>query len=335
MKNYDDGVKLQVLNMDLESDYRKQILTDKQIIDRRWRKTEKAMRQAYPHIVKAYRQIGDDLLDMLKDIDFTYEKLNKTVTPKVRRYVSDKIETWGDLGLLTGYLGYLASTHTWTYKSVLRLLICGCYANRFRKIKRVSNDVFKVASVDAYAQSIADRGVSRFVLLTLPIILSFAMMPVIGNTYIEYLDGVLISQVEQAEGFLLVNLQRSIDIDENGLKIVLIKQIHRILKVNGNKFSGGLDDATRNVSNEAYTFEPENRNQRVRFIAEMDERTTEMCRSLNNQIFNTVDENEFIRYSDSAKQNVKVKCKGLVQGLNMPPINDHFHWCRSTLTYQV
>ena len=335
MKNYDDGVKLQLLDMPLESEYKNEILTDDEIIERRWKKTDRALKKAYPFIVKAYRQIGDDLIDMLKDIDFTYEKLNKTVSPKVRRYVEDRIEFWSDSGLLTGFLGYLVSTHTWTYKSVLKMLICGIYANRFKRIKKVSNDVFKVASVDAYAQSITDRRINDFVLLTLPVILSFAVMPVMGTTYIEYLDGVIMSQVEQAESFLLVSLQQNVEISENALKVVITKQIHRILKIKNGKYSGGLDDATRNVSNQAYTYEPKNNNQQVRFIAHIDERTTEMCRSLNGQIFNTVDENVFKRYSANSGRVVEVRCKGLVQGLNMPPIQDHFHWCRSTLTYQI
>lgn len=327
-------VKLQILEEDLEKDYKKQILSDEEIIERRWKKTERALKKAYPHIVKAYRQIGDDLMDMLKDIDFTYDKLNKTVSPKVRRYVEDCIEVWGDYKLMTGFLGYLASTHTWTYKSVLKLLICGIYANRFRKIKTVSYDVFKISSVDAYSQSISDREEKNFPLLTLGMILSFAVMPVMGTTYIEYLESVEMSQVEQMESFLLVSLQ-SVEINENALKVVLMKQVNRILKVNKDKFSGGLDDATRNVSNQTYTYEPKNRNQKVRFVAEIDDRTTMMCRSLNNQIFNTIDENVFKRYSANNERVIEVHCKGLVQGLNMPPIQDHFHWCRSTLTYQV
>ncbi len=30
---------------------------------------------------------------------------------------------------------------------------------------------------------------------------------------------------------------------------------------------------------------------------------------------------------------VKCRCYGLVTGLNLPPINDGFHWCRSTIKY--
>lgn len=42
--------------------------------------------------------------------------------------------------------------------------------------------------------------------------------------------------------------------------------------------------------------------------------------------------------NDIAKQMEKqqsIDVFGLIQGLNLPPINDNFHWCRSTLTYQI
>ena len=32
---------------------------------------------------------------------------------------------------------------------------------------------------------------------------------------------------------------------------------------------------------------------------------------------------------------MRVKVKGLVLGINLPPISHHFHFCRSTITYQV
>lgn len=330
MKTHD--VKLEILDEKLDQRYTFEELTDEQIVERRWKKTERALKKTYPYVIRAYRMVGDDVLDTLKTIGFTYDRLNQKVNSKVKRYVQDQIESWHDLGLVTGYLQYLISTHTWTYKSVLKLLICGIYAKRLKKVKTVSNDVFKVSAVDAYNQSIADRREDKFPLLTLAVILSFCTMPVTQNTYLEYLDGVLMSQVDQMEVFVLMSLQ-SVEIDENALKITLIKQAHRILKVNDDKFSGALDDATRNVSNQAYTWGP--KNQKVRFVAVIDEKTTRMCKSLNGQIFNTIDENTFTRYSDLNKADITVTCKGLVQGLNMPPISDHFHWCRSTLTYQI
>ena len=72
---------------------------------------------------------------------------------------------------------------------------------------------------------------------------------------------------------------------------------------------------------------------KARFIAVMDDRTTKMCKSLNGQIFNVRGENVFKRWSESRGGIATFKCRGLQLGLNLPPINDGFHWCRSTIEY--
>lgn len=72
---------------------------------------------------------------------------------------------------------------------------------------------------------------------------------------------------------------------------------------------------------------------KVKFIAVEDNATTKMCNSLNNQIFNVHDWNEFYRYSKANDKMVKYRCFGLIPGLNMPPIDDGFHWCRSYIQY--
>ena len=58
-----------------------------------------------------------------------------------------------------------------------------------------------------------------------------------------------------------------------------------------------------------------------------------MCKSLDGQEFFVDEENTFKRYSATEKNLASYKCRGLVQGLNLPPINDHFHWCRSIIMY--
>lgn len=63
-----------------------------------------------------------------------------------------------------------------------------------------------------------------------------------------------------------------------------------------------------------------------------------MCHSLDGQLFYINKKNEFNRYYGETQKDLrieKIKCFGLVIGLNLPPISHHFHWCRSTITYQV
>ena len=60
-----------------------------------------------------------------------------------------------------------------------------------------------------------------------------------------------------------------------------------------------------------------------------------MCESMNNMLFFVNDWNKFYRYSDIDGRDVLYTVKGLEQGINLPPINNHFHWCRSTVTYLI
>ncbi len=74
---------------------------------------------------------------------------------------------------------------------------------------------------------------------------------------------------------------------------------------------------------------------KIRFVAVMDEKTTKMCKSLDRQLFNVHKKNTFTRWSDSDQAMKTYTCDGLVVGLNLPPINNHFHWCRSTIIYNI
>lgn len=52
-------------------------------------------------------------------------------------------------------------------------------------------------------------------------------------------------------------------------------------------------------------------------------------------LFYVNDWNKFYRYSDIDGKDVLYTVNGLEQGINLSPINNHFHWCRSTVTYQI
>lgn len=77
-------------------------------------------------------------------------------------------------------------------------------------------------------------------------------------------------------------------------------------------------------------------NSKFRFIAVEDDKTTLMCDSLNNQEFYINKENVFDRYYGETQKELtiqRIRCNGLALGLNLPPIQHHFHYCRSTIMY--
>lgn len=60
-----------------------------------------------------------------------------------------------------------------------------------------------------------------------------------------------------------------------------------------------------------------------------------MCETLDNQLFYLDEMNTYQRYSEADKRIVTYHTKGMVLGENLPPISNHFHWCRSTITYLI
>ena len=117
--------------------------------------------------------------------------------------------------------------------------------------------------------------------------------------------------------------------------MILQQQENQLINVNGDKESGVFTDAARQVWNASYIEPYKNENVQVRFIAEMDNVTTKMCRGMDNMLFYTNDWNRYVRWSDYDKRVIMYTTFGLVAGENLPPIDNHFHWCRSTITYQI
>ena len=129
--------------------------------------------------------------------------------------------------------------------------------------------------------------------------------------------------------------QKELDITNDIYQNIIKRQQNSKLNINGDKISGDIDLTLIGMNNKAklegiYSFDE---NAKVRFVAIEDNATTKMCKSLDNQEFYVHNWNEFERYSENNGRITKYRCYGLIPGLNMPPINDGFHWCRSYIVY--
>ena len=304
------------------------------LIEKRWKKSEEALRKALPSIKKLYRQLGDKVLNTFDEIDFDFKKANKNVPARVKRYVDDRIDFWKESGLLVGYLQYLAISHTWTYKSVVYLLIFGLYVETYTRLKKIAEDIFEITANDIHEQSAEERGDKKPDPIPIDEILAMAIIPLLMTSFFDYLDTLAIDQTDEMESFIMTYQMNQRELTDDLLLAFMMKQAARMLKNKKGRWSGAIEQATRVVGNSSYIYDVDP-DQKVKFVAEIDDRTTKMCRSLNDQVFFVRKKNVFTRYSEAAKGNIEVECMGLVLGLNMPPITDHFHWCRSTLSYQV
>jgi len=168
--------------------------------------------------------------------------------------------------------------------------------------------------------------------------LSLMAMPnVKGYIWQEYIDAITKYNAEQIYRQATIDLQqqREIDITNDIYQNLIKRQQNARLNINGDKISGDIDLTLIGMNNKAktegiYSFD---KNAKVKFIAVEDNATTKMCKSLDGKVFDVHDWNEFYRYSKTNDTIKKYRCYGLVQGLNLPPIDDGFHWCRSTIQY--
>lgn len=133
--------------------------------------------------------------------------------------------------------------------------------------------------------------------------------------------------------------QKELEIDSDEFQTIVKRQNNQKLNINNDKVSGAADLQMIGLNNLAKVEgikEVSEDNSKVRFIAVEDDKTTLMCDSLNNQEFYINKENVFDRYYGETQKELtiqRIRCNGLVLGLNLPPIQHHFHYCRSTIRY--
>lgn len=160
-----------------------------------------------------------------------------------------------------------------------------------------------------------------------------------GYVWNEYIEAIIKYNADQIYRQATIDLQqqKELDITNDIYQNLIKRQQNSKLNINGDKISGDIDLTLIGINNQAkvegiYSFDDK---AKVKFIGISDEKQTDMCKSLDGQEFYIHDWNEFERYSKSNDCIKKYRCYGLVTGLNLPPINDGFHWCRSTITYQI
>lgn len=247
------------------------------------------------------------------------------------------MKEWEKEKIVNGYFEYLLDDlKKYSYSNILKLCVYATYAKAETKVYDESKQIFVVVANDCYKQ--AKKEIPHCP-ITIPDILSWSYISKWLNvlqlncSYEEYLQSLTMTHSEEMFNKCVQAINSDVELQEEDIAKLIDKQRNRILNINEDKFSGAMETMSRTVGNKAY-IDPFP-NQKVKFVAELDSRTTQMCLSLNGQIFNTVDENKFKRYSDAQKTEIEYNVKGLVEGINLPPIVDHFHWCRSTITYQI
>lgn len=314
-------------------------MSNEEILEKRWSNTDKILKEYLPKFKKLSKKVVDDIKDMINNLDITYLDLNKPISKAEKSKLDRKIDEWDENGLITGYFRFLInSKKKYTYADMIEMLIYGIYAEQNQRIKKYSKEVFVECANDIYKQAVEEKQEEpkKDFSLTWTMIFSLLWIPTYNKSWDEYLELVAMTNEQEMYKEVLKNIGQKKKLNSEVLNTLTTKQMNRIICINDDKYSGALSDTTRTLGNKVY-LEPfkEQKDLQVRFIAEVDKHTTKMCVGMDNKLFYVNDWNKFYRYSEADGKDVLYNVYGLEQGANLPPINNHFHWCRSTITYLI
>lgn len=301
-----------------------------------------------------YRKISKQTQNSLQEIfdtyNFTYDTLYNIATTRTKNRINAKIEEWKEENLIKGYFGMLATN---IYKrtrvknsEILELLIYGVYIEEQNKLDKYEKQIMyedanyyyqqgqeEVNQVSAKIKSVSILDMALFLyLLEKP---NYS-----GINWKQYNETTIQYNVNQIYKQTIINIQQQneLKIDSNEYQNIINIQIKQKININNNKISGATDLQMIGLNNlaKAEGIKRFDDNAKVKFIAVTDENSTDMCQSMNNMEFYIDKENEFDRYWGENKKELKlirIKVKGLVPGINLPPIMHHWHFCRSYITY--
>ena len=303
---------------------------------------------------KFSKQTQNKLQEIIDTFKFDFDTLYNIADTKTKNRVNTYIEEWKDKGLLTGYFGTLAKNiynRTRVKNSeILELLIYGAYIEEQNKIQEEELNIMYDDANYYYQEgqqevnsTLPKKERKPMDILKWAFFLALLDEPnVKGYVFKQYIQATIQFNAQQIYRQMTIDLQQQNEIDiTNDIYQNLIKrQNNSKLNINGDKISGDIDAQLIGVNNLAKVegIKEVDDNAQIKFMAVIDGNETDMCHSLDGQLFYINKENTFDRYYGETQKDLRIeriKCFGLVLGLNLPPISHHFHWCRSTITYQI
>lgn len=320
-------------------------MDNKTILNNRWNYTDLKLKDYLKIYKKTNLKTQDNIQDIFNGIDFNYMNLNKPISNNQRKKLSRVVDEWKQLELLKGYFEYkvieILNKRYITNQEMLSILLWGAFVKERNQLDEYEEVLFTEIGQDLYKQGIDEIKPTKKKKwsLTWEYIWSMLCLPnVKGSSWITYIEALALTNAQEIERQTIIQLQQNKkpNIEDDVFKNILKKQQNRYISINDDKISGALDSQVVEIANKSLLKAGEDVGQkklRVRFIAEIDDRTTKMCDGMNGMLFYVNDWNRFYRYSDDDKRDVLYTIKGLEVGANLPPINNHFHYCRSTITY--
>ena len=312
-----------------------------------WEQHDKYMKQLKLLYNKTSKQTQNRLQELFDTFNFTSENIYNIADNKTKKRINTYIESWKEQGLLTGYFGMLANN---IYKrtrvknsEILELLIYSAYIEEQNKLEEQEKQIMYEDANYYYKQGQQEVNKKKKPSI-IPMALFLALLDqpnYSGFNWKQYIEATIQYNTQQIYKQVILNIQqqKDLEIDSSEFQTIINRQNNQKLNINNDKISGAVDLQMIGLNNLAKVEgikEVTEDNSKVRFIAVEDDKTTLMCDSLNNQEFYINKENVFDRYYGEKQKELtiqRIRCNGLVLGLNLPPIQHHFHYCRSTIMY--
>lgn len=162
-----------------------------------------------------------------------------------------------------------------------------------------------------------------------------------GYVFEQYIQATIQFNAQQIYRQMTIDLQqqKQPDITNDIYQNLIKRQNNSRLNIkDGKAVSGDVDVTLIGLNNLAKVegIKLLDKNAECLFISDLCEHVTDMCSHMNLYKFKVNDWNNFDRwYGETAKdlRIERIKVKGLVLGINLPPITHHFHYCHSTIEY--
>ncbi len=318
------------------------------ILSNRWDHTNEKLREHLSKSVKLNKKTQDEIQNIFNDMDINFNDLDKPISLSKRQKLYRKADEWRDKGLLTGYFEYkvnnLLSKRIITYNELLEILLWGAFIEERNKLYEYEKYLFNDIGQDLYKQAINEIKPSKKKKwnLTWEFIWSLLCLPNIkGDKWTTYIEALALTNSQEVKRQAIIQLQQNVkpNVDSYLFKNIFKKQLNRYLCIDNEKISGSLDLQVREVGNKCFLKAGEDTGtKKCRFISDLCPNVTLMCKNMNNYLFSINGKNTFDRYMGETSKDlelVRISVNGLQSGINLPPIVHHFHYCHSTITYQL
>lgn len=319
----------------------------------KWQYHDKKMKELKQLYLKTSKQTQNRLQEIINTFKFDFDTLYNIADTKTKNRVNAYIEEWKDKGLLTGYFGTLAKkiySRTRVKNSeILELLIYGAYIEEQNKIQEQELNIM-YDDVNYYYQegqqevndTLPKKERKPIDILKWALFLALLDQPnAKGYIFEQYIEATIKYNADQIYRQMTIDLQQQNEIDiENKIYQNLLKKQgnYRLNVKDGKAVSGDIDVTLIGLNNMAKVegIKLIDEDAECLFISDLCEHVTDMCSNMNLYKFKVNDWNSFDRWYGETAKDLKIeriKVKGLVLGINLPPITHHFHYCHSTIMY--